>query len=78
MKERISNKNFIYKTTAQRRWTDAAIKCYKRGCVCEGCFYDEFFHLSSFSCRMKGAVLELVRTVGTPPVQVAEVLNEDE
>lgn len=51
-----------------RRWTIDAINCYKRGCMCKGCFYDDFFKSddSRQKCQMKAAVLELVRVVGVP------------
>ena len=49
-----------------KRWTRSAVDCYKRGGVCEGCFYDGFFSVG-FKCQMKKAVLTLVRNVGAPP-----------
>lgn len=54
------------RTTVQRRWTDTAIDCYKRGCVCEGCFYNNFFSGKTQRCQMKAAVLELVRVIELP------------
>ena len=64
------------RTTSVRRWTSTAIECYKRGCMCSGCFYSEFFSSSNQRCQMKSSVLELVRVLGTPdveaPVQVIE------
>lgn len=53
------------KTTVQRRWTIAAIDCYKRGCNCQGCFYNNFLS-GNAKCQMKAAVLELVRVLGRP------------
>ena len=50
-----------------RRWTNIAIDCYSRGCVCNGCFYHTFFKDSPQRCQMKSTVLELVRVLGTPP-----------
>ena len=47
-----------------KRWTPAAVQCYQRGCVCKGCFYDEFF--TADKCKMKSSVLELVRKLGAP------------
>lgn len=46
------------------KWTDGAINCYERGCRCEGCnnIPDDF----KDKCRMKLAVLELVRRFGAP------------
>ena len=76
MNETFNQKNLLYRTTSQRRWTPTAIECHKRGCSCQGCFYDDFFQDTTFKCKMKGAVLELVRTVGLPPVRIAEALNE--
>jgi len=49
-----------------RRWTKAAVDCYQRGCVCESCFYSEFFNDSPQRCQMKATVLELVRVLGIP------------
>ena len=45
-------------------WTPAAVQCYQRGCVCKGCFYDEFF--TADKCKMKSSVMELVRKFGAP------------
>lgn len=47
-----------------KRWTPAAIDCYKRGCRCKGCFYENYFTKSK--CQMKSTVLELVRQLGVP------------
>lgn len=47
-----------------KRWTPAAVQCYQRGCVCKGCFYEEFF--TADKCRMKSSVMELVRQLGAP------------
>ena len=55
-----------YSRLSVRRWTISAIECFKRGCVCVGCFYDEFFKNSHHKCRMKEAVLESVRRLGRP------------
>jgi len=49
------------------RWTDTAIDCYNRGCVCEGCrIYEEYFRGTKQKCQMKRAVLESVRLFGAP------------
>ncbi len=61
---------------AVRRWTPTAIECYKRGCNCEGCFYKDFFSGSSHKCQMKAAVLELVRVIGTPNVEVPQIISD--
>lgn len=49
-----------------RRWTQDSIDCYKRGCICSGCFYYDFFNKNPQKCRMKATVLELVRVLGRP------------
>ena len=46
-----------------KQWTEGAIFCYKRGCTCEGCFYQE---LLSEKCKMKSAVFMLVKKLGAP------------
>ena len=51
---------------APKRWTISALECYDRGCVCSGCFYDDFFGKGNFKCQMKFTVLELVRRFGIP------------
>lgn len=45
-------------------WTEQAIYCYKRGCICDGCFIKETIETP---CRMKRSVLEIVRLHGKPP-----------
>jgi hypothetical protein len=65
------------RSASVRRWTSTAVECYKRGCVCSGCFYSEFFKSSPQKCQMKSTVLELVRVLGTPqnvdaPTQVMD------
>ena len=47
-----------------KRWSRAAIDCYDRNCVCEGCEYENYFTDKRQQCQMKSAVLALVRTVG--------------
>lgn len=65
------------RAVAVRRWTPAALECYKRGCNCEGCFYKDFFNGSSHRCQMKASVLELVRVIGTPNVELQQFIIED-
>lgn len=62
------------RAVAVRRWTTTAIECYKRGCNCEGCFYTDFFNNSSQKCQMKSSVLELVRVLGKPDVEMQQVI----
>lgn len=47
------------------RWTQGAIECYRRGCVCNGCITGQI--LKSATCRMKITVRELVKRFGPPP-----------
>ena len=65
------------RATAVRRWTQTAIEGYKRGCNCEGCFYTDFFNNSSQKCQMKASVLELVRVLGKPDIELKQVLTDD-
>ena len=65
------------RAVAVRRWTPTALECYKRGCNCEGCFYKDFFSGSSQKCQMKASVLELVRVIGTPNVELQQFIIED-
>ena len=61
---------------AVRRWTPTALECYKRGCNCEGCFYSDFFKGTSQKCQMKASVLELVRVIGTPHVEIPQLITD--
>lgn len=65
------------RAVAVRRWTPTALECYKRGCNCEGCFYRDFFSGSSQKCQMKASVLELVRVIGTPNIELQQFILED-
>lgn len=63
----MTGKNKVY------RWTQDAVECYKRGCNCNGCFFENYFTNSDYrypkykqKCRMKYSVLELVRIIGIP------------
>ena len=47
-----------------KRWTKGSIDCYDRHCICDGCFYNDFFN---GKCRMKKTVIEMVRVLGKPP-----------
>lgn len=46
-----------------RRWTKAAVYCYRRGCVCDGCYYKNVLETE---CSMKLSVLKLYRVLGEP------------
>lgn len=62
-----------------RRWTVSAIACWKRGGVCSGCIYENFF-ASMRKCRMKFSVIELVKKLGPPPNEKEQtfILSEEE
>ena len=55
-------------TLLRNGWTPTAIECYKRGCVCDGCFYQNFFSkgVKTQKCQMKRTVLSLCRKYGKP------------
>ena len=64
------------KAVSVRRWTVTALECYKRGCNCEGCFYKDFFSGSTHKCQMKASVLELVRVIGAPDIDLPQIITE--
>ena len=49
------------------RWSQSAIDCYRRGCVCVGCLMKE---ITEQKCNMKKSVLELVAQLGAPPPEI--------
>ncbi len=62
---------FIYNTPRSepiaKNWTSAAIDCYRIGCTCSRCNLNKIYFLeSSFQCKMKESVMELVRRIGAP------------
>ena len=62
---------------AVKRWTPTALECYKRGCNCDGCFYSDFFSATAQKCQMKASVLELVRVLGKPDIELKQVLTDE-
>lgn len=75
-KNKVLKSRDMGRAVAVRRWTTTAIECYKRGCNCEGCFYTDFFGKSSQKCQMKASVLELVRVLGKPDIEMQQILND--
>jgi len=47
-------------------WSNTAIMCYERNCICSDCFFDKFFSDKEQKCQMKFAVIELVKKFGIP------------
>jgi hypothetical protein len=68
MKYRFNTANSV------RRWTSAAIDCYKRACRCEGCYFE---YCLKGKCRMKHSVIESVRVLGKPEDVVIKQVVED-
>lgn len=54
------------------RWSQTAIDCYRRGCVCKGCLLNE---ITEQKCVMKKSVLELVAQLGAPPEEVKGIFE---
>lgn len=53
--------------TTTQNWTQSAIDCFEIGCRCSICNLNRiYFKNSNFKCRMKEAVIELVRKYGVP------------
>ena len=66
----------LVKTPKYRRWSKGAIDCYNRNCVCNGC---ETFDLIGKQCRMKYAVIFLVKNIGIPEETTKiEIINDTE
>ena len=63
------------RNTYCRIWTETAIYCYNRGCVCEGC---NTFLILGCHCRMKQSVFELVRKFGAPPEEKESLFTKYE
>lgn len=61
------------------RWTQDAVNCYKRGCKCKGCFFENFFsgyvNYPRQKCKMKKSVFELVRILGKPDIQENMIID---
>ena len=56
--------NFLGKFISLPFWTEEAVRCYERGCVCsEEC---DVFRIMGRNCNMKACVLESVKTLGNP------------
>lgn len=52
-----------------RRWTPAAIECYKSGCNCATCKIIKGLEtVTPKNCNMKAAVLWLVKKYGRPSI----------
>ena len=56
-----------------KQWTESAVFCYKRGCKCSNCYIKDIIETR---CNMKSTVIELVRTIGTPPPEVDTPYNK--
>lgn len=58
----------------KRKWNETTIKCYLRGCNCEGCEITP--PLESGICRVKWAVMELIEKGRKPPVKRNDILED--
>ena len=68
LKELVYNKSKrelekVIKEMEYRRWTQEAINCFNRGCVCSGCIIK---NIMQTQCKMKQTVIELVKRHGVP------------
>lgn len=54
-------------------WSRSSIECWLRGCVCEGCYYQEL----DSKCKCKETVIELVKRHGKPPEFEEPTFKED-
>ena len=66
--------NDLGKVVKVNFWTEGAIDCYLRGCVCnESC---STFRILGKKCNMKACVLESVRTLGLPSRHKTETVRK--
>lgn len=68
-----------YKLPDHGKWSQNAINCYTRGCMCEGCNYGELYQESEFKrkCSLKSIVLELVKLNGAPKgIKTKGIIND--
>ena len=73
----IYRNNVSCSETNFKNWTPTAKDCYIIGCNCSKCnIYKIYFKNSVFKCRMKEAVIELVRKFGKPDLSGTEGANE--
>ena len=56
-------------------WSETARMCYKRDCVCSGCYYDKFFTDTSQKCQMKLSVKKTLKVLGKPKPKKLSILN---
>lgn len=67
MKRKLNYININFKTKSyggrELHWSESAIECYKRGCICEGC---DIPHPTEDKCMMKSVVLDLSRRIESP------------
>ena len=63
--------------TVSKNWTPTAIDCYFLGCNCSNCILHKiYFSNTSFKCKMKETVIELVRRNGAPKGGYNECKNK--
>ena len=58
-----------------RRWTYGAVECYKIGCMCSRC--NEVPDDVKKHCKMKFAVIELVKKYGRPTKEYRQRRKND-
>jgi len=59
-------------------WSETARMCFKRDCVCKGCYYEKFFTDSAQKCQMKHSVKETLKLLGKPKPRKVNLLSETE
>ena len=60
--------------TSSKMWTRSALDCYLIGCICSKCYlYKVFFSKRKYKCRMKEAVIKLVRQIGVPKNRIYDI-----
>ena len=42
-------------------WTQSTFECQERGCICEGCFYNDFMTKRGLKCQIKKILALLIK-----------------
>ena len=70
----------IYIGSEPHKWTLGAIKCYQRGCRCEGCYIKKTYPQTlGYMCAMKHSVRFLIKKFGLPDnITLQQVLEQED
>ena len=76
-REKNTRRKNYYCGPMYKHWTFTAVKCYELGCNCSKCnLIGKLDTLSKDTCKMKQAVMELVREIGKPNIKRKDLIDE--